>query len=71
MIIDFHTHCFPDALAAKAIPKLSHAAGGLLPCTDGTLSGLRASMQDCGVDISVVMNISTNADQMRKVNDFA
>ena len=71
MIIDFHTHCFPDSLAAKAIPKLSHAAGGLIPCTDGTLSGLRTSMKNCGVDVSVVMNIATNADQMRKVNDFA
>ena len=71
MIIDFHTHCFPDGLAPKAIPKLSHAAGGLIPCTDGTLAGLRKSMKDCGVDVSVVMNIATNADQMRKVNDFA
>ena len=71
MIIDFHTHCFPDALAPRAIPKLSNAAGGLIPRTDGTLSGLRSSMLKCGVDISVVMNIATNADQMRKVNDFA
>lgn len=71
MLIDFHTHCFPDSLAAKAIPKLSHAAGGLLPNTDGTLDGLRASMKRNGVDISVVMNIATNAEQMKKVNDFA
>lgn len=71
MLIDFHTHCFPDAIAGKAIPKLSNAAGGLIPCTDGTLSGLRKSMKECGVDISVVMNIATNPEQMQKVNNFA
>ncbi len=71
MLIDFHTHCFPDPLAPKAIPRLSYAAGGLFPNTDGTLGGLRASMKKNGVDISVVMNIATNAEQMKKVNDFA
>ena len=26
MIIDFHTHCFPDALAPRALAKLSAIA---------------------------------------------
>lgn len=26
MLIDFHTHMFPDALAAKTLPRLSHIA---------------------------------------------
>lgn len=71
MLIDFHTHAFPDMLAAKAIPKLSFVSGGLEPYTDGTVSGLKSSMQKCGVDISVVLNIATNAHQQRAVNDFA
>ncbi|MBQ9985736.1 MAG: amidohydrolase [Oscillospiraceae bacterium] len=71
MLIDFHTHCFPDAIAGKAIPKLSHAAGGLIPGTDGTADGLRESMKRNGVDISVIMNIATNAHQQKSVNDFA
>lgn len=71
MLIDFHTHCFPDTLALRAIPKLSKASGGLIPQTDGTLSGLRDSMQKNGVDASVVLCIATNPHQQTKVNDFA
>ncbi len=71
MLIDFHTHCFPDPIAEKAIPKLSYASGGLHPQTDGTLAGLRASMEKHGVDASVVLNIATNARQQKSVNDFA
>lgn len=71
MIIDFHTHCFPDFLAPRALCTLQEAAGGLLPQTDGTLAGLRALMAQDGVDISCVMNIATNPRQMHAVNDFA
>lgn len=71
MLIDFHTHAFPDAIAPKAMAKLSHASGGMIPGTDGTLTGLRASMKRGGVDLSVMLSIATNAHQMRSVNDFA
>ena len=71
MLIDFHTHCFPDKLATRAIDKLSFVSGGLQPNTDGTVSGLRHSMAENGVDISVVLHIATNAHQQKNVNDFA
>ena len=71
MRIDFHTHCFPDKIAEKAMGKLSVASGGLIPQTDGTAEGLRREMKKDGVDISVVMNIATNAHQQHSVNDFA
>ena len=71
MLIDFHTHCFPDDLAVKAIRRLSHVSGGLEPHTDGTLAGLRRSMVENGVDTSVVLHIATNPGQQKKVNDFA
>lgn len=71
MLIDFHTHCFPDPIAPKAIEKLADASGGLQPYTDGTVAGLRRSMAEGGVDASVVMNIATNPHQQQKVNDFA
>ena len=71
MRIDFHTHCFPDAIAPKAIAKLSYASGGLHPYTDGTVAGLRRSMAEGEVDLSVVMHIATNTGQQQKVNDFA
>lgn len=71
MIIDFHTHCFPNKIAVSAVEKLSFVSGGLTPYTDGTLTGLKESMVSGGVDISVVLNIATNAHQQKKVNDFA
>jgi predicted TIM-barrel fold metal-dependent hydrolase len=71
MLIDFHTHCFPDALAPRAIEKLSFAGGGLEPYTNGTVSDLHRSMREHGVDVSVVLNIATNPRQQKNVNDFA
>ena len=71
MVIDFHTHCFPDMLAKKAIPMLSRLSGGLIPQTDGTLGGLKKHMKESGVDKSCVMNIATNPHQMKSVNNFA
>lgn len=71
MVIDFHTHCFPDHLAERAVGRLSRVGGGLMPYTDGTLDGLRQRMAQDGVDMSVVLNIATNAKQQHNVNDFA
>ncbi len=71
MLIDFHTHCFPESIAQKAVEKLAFASGGLVPHTDGTVAGLRRAMAEGGVTASVVMNIATNAHQQKKVNDFA
>lgn len=71
MLIDFHTHCFPDKIAEKAIQKLSFVSGGLEPYTDGTVDGLRRNMARDGVDGAVVLNIATNEKQQHSVNDFA
>ncbi len=70
MIIDFHTHCFNDALAPKAMQNLMQ--GSLYPPhSDGTLGGLKASMKRAGIDVSVVCNIATNPRQTKSVNDWA
>ncbi len=71
MLIDFHTHCFLDNIAEKAIPKLAHISGGLEPYTDGTVSGLIQAMKKADISASVVLNIATNAHQQHKVNNFA
>ena len=71
MVIDFHTHVFPDKIAPRAIEKLSDASGGLYPYTDGTADGLASRMRESGVDVSVVLSIATNAHQQKSVNDFA
>lgn len=71
MLIDFHTHAFPEAIACRAVPKLARDAGGLEPQTDGTIASLKQQMAVDGVDISVVHSIATNPRQQKKVNDFA
>ncbi len=73
MVIDFHTHCFPDTLAPRAIASLTAGAEpfGFVPHTDGTAASAEAMLRAAGIDRGVVCNIATNAHQQRKVNDFA
>lgn len=70
MTIDFHTHCFPDAIAAKALRKLSVAAH-MTPCTDGTAAGLSASTKEAGIDLSVALPVATSPGQVASINEFA
>ncbi len=68
MIIDMHTHIFPDKIAAEVIDKLSRTSKSRA-FTDGTLSGLLNSMKKFGVELSVVLPVATNTRQVEKVND--
>lgn len=70
MIVDFHTHAFPDAIAKGAVDKLK-AASHTLPFSDGTVAGLRRSMAAAGIGASVVLPVATNARQVPHVNDTA
>ena len=72
MVIDFHTHVFPDALARRAVDSLVKASRGEYPpCSDGTLSGLERAMDAFGVDISVIQPVITKASQTRTLNAWA
>ena len=72
MTIDFHTHVFPDSLAARALDTLSSSINNLYrPSHDGTVSGLLRNMDEWGVDISVVQPVITKQPQTRAVNDWA
>lgn len=70
MIIDFHTHIFPDKIAARSIEQLE-SASGITASTNGTLQGLLDSMDKNGVDISVIMPVVTKPSQFETVNTFA
>lgn len=72
MIIDFHTHAFPDALAPRAIESLSKINfNGDGPYTDGTAAGSERLLRSAGISRAVVCNIATNAKQEHNVNSFA
>ena len=70
MIIDFHTHIFPDKIAAKTIESLGTLAG-VQAATDGTLNGLLNSMDKSRVDMSVIMPVCTKPEQFDSINVFA
>ena len=70
MIIDFHTHTFPDKIAGKAIHKLS-GLSHTIPFSDGTVEGLRKNAQRAGIGLSVVLPVATSAEHVRHINDFA
>lgn len=69
MIIDFHTHIFPDKVAAKAIPNLASVIH-IEPSMNGTIDGLKASMEGT-VDISIVLPIVTVPRQFDSIFRFA
>lgn len=76
MIIDFHTHIFPDKIASSALhslmePVLLYEGRVYEPQTDGTLKGLLASMEKASIDISVTMPIATKPSQTESINRFA
>ncbi len=70
MVIDFHTHIFPDALAPKTISYLEGLCG-VTPSTDGTLKDLKASMTSAGIDYSVILPVVTKPHQFNSINRFA
>lgn len=72
MVIDFHTHIFPDELAARAIARLlDNIDETFKPVTDATLKGLLAYMEISGVDISVIQPVITKPTQFQTLNNWA
>lgn len=70
MVIDFHTHIFPDKIAARSIAALEDKSG-IQAATDGTLDGLLSSMERNCVDLSIILPVVTKPSQFDSVNAFA
>lgn len=70
MVIDFHTHTFPDTMASAVLTKLSGVSHSM-PFTDGTSAGLTASMVSSGVDLSIVLPVATSPRQVPHINEAA
>lgn len=70
MVIDSHTHIFPDPVAQKAIPELA-ALLKARPAMDGTVNGLLESMENGDIDISIVLPIVTHPHQFDSILRFA
>lgn len=70
MIIDFHTHIFPDHIAQKTIHSLQSQSHAKAYC-DGSLSGLSKEMQKSSIDYSVILPVVTKPAQFYSINHFA
>lgn len=70
MIIDFHTHAYPDKVAPVALAHM----GSLARCTfytDGTVKNLIESSKEAGIDYSVVLPVVTNPAKTTLINDIS
>ena len=76
MIIDFHTHAFPEKIAARTLEVLIANTARISDYpmknyTDGTASGLLEVERRAGVDLAVVLPIVTNPKQSETINRVA
>ncbi|MBN2329951.1 MAG: amidohydrolase [Candidatus Omnitrophica bacterium] len=69
MIIDVHTHIFPDELALKAVPKMAKEAG-IQEAIDGRCASLLQSMDEAGIDKSWLQPVATKPVQVQSINTF-
>lgn len=70
MMIDFHTHIFPEKIADKTIANLSKTCN-IVPYTDGKEQGLRSSNHDSGIDCSIILPVATAPRQFDSIHRFA
>ena len=70
MVIDFHTHAFPEKIAARTISALAETSHQI-PTHNGTDEGLHCAAEKDGVDISLVLPVVTKASQFDSINRFA
>ena len=71
MVIDFHTHVYPDKIAEKTIKTLMDSAPDVKIYTKGTLNALLESMKNAGIDKSVILPVATRKGQFDTINKFA
>jgi predicted TIM-barrel fold metal-dependent hydrolase len=69
-VVDFHTHAFPEKVAARAVASLTESYQ-VHPVAEPTIAGLLGVMDEVGVDASVVAPVATRPDQVRSINDWA
>ena len=69
MVIDFHTHIFPEKIAQKTINALADKSGNV-PSTDGTVDGLILAMDRADADICVTLPVMTKPSQFESVTSF-
>ena len=70
MVIDFHTHVFPDKIAERTVKALEDV-GGIPSFGNGMRKGLSESLAKAGVDLAVNLPVLTKPSQFDSVLEFA
>jgi len=69
MIVDFHTHIFPDKIA-KAVQADAEKYLGLPAFAPATQEGLRRKMDESGTDLSIVLAVAPHPKFVSSINDW-
>ena len=67
MILDFHTHAFPEAIASRTLASLA-AVAPIKPHGDGTKASVERNLRAAGANLAVVLNIATKPGQETTIN---
>lgn len=67
---DFHTHAFVDKIAERAISSLADTSG-IVPETNGTVSGLIKKCDEWGIEKVMILPIATKPSQQSSINNWA
>jgi len=66
MIIDVHTHAFPDHIASIAMEKLENSSNSKA-YLNGTIADLLRSMDKAGIDVSIMACVATSPAQFNSI----
>lgn len=69
-MIDFHTHIFPEKIAADTLAFLASKCKSD-PFSDGMREGLLISSKEAFIDCSIILPVVTNPAQFESINGFA
>ena len=70
MIIDFHTHIFPEKISAKGVDYIGHFYGFDLDTSHGTKADLDAECAKAGVDYKVMLSVAVRPEQVSSINNW-
>ena len=69
MIIDFHSHIYPEDVAPKVLASTKNKVG-IEVFGSGTPQGLKADMRKAGIEKAVVLPVAKTPGNVRPINDW-
>lgn len=70
MIIDFHTHIYPEKIAPKGVQYIGDFYGFNLDTSFGTKENLDRCCEEAGVEYKVMLSVAVRPDQASGINNW-